>query len=56
MVVRFPVDDVTKVDGVVAEFLLVYAAVVAVLVFVCWARRNYSISARFAGISSILVL
>lgn len=45
-------------DGVVADFffLLVVAAVVVYLFVCCWAGRIYSISARFAGISSMEVL
>lgn len=45
-------------DGVVADFifLLVVAAVVVYFFVCCWAGRIYSISARFAGISSMEVL
>lgn len=37
-------------------FYLNYAAVAAVFVLCCWESRNYSISAKFAGISSMVVL
>lgn len=51
---------VSEVDVVVADvlfsFCLVYAVAVFLVVCCCWESGNYSISAKFAGISSMVVL